>query len=208
MTKADKILRRVIGPEARPEEHTEEDPYRDDLAKVVKSRPVSQPGPGAGGSGSEPPLVLVSSLRVDRKSETDAPAEAAEAVQEAAKETEAPRDDTMAEDDASGFEDFARKVGAEELPDLLEAAAAYASFVEGAPHFSRPQIMRQVAKIDPSVEMSREAGLRSFGQLLRQGLVPARLARAALVFRFGLSDPPEQPPERQCPHDAEHDIDE
>ena len=60
-------------------------------------------------------------------------------------------------------------MGARELPELLEAAAAYASFVEGQPSFTRPEIMRRVARVDPTLKLSREEGLRSFGQLLRQG---------------------------------------
>jgi len=88
----------------------------------------------------------VSSQRVDTETDTDTKAEA-------------PKDLVA----------FIKSMGAEELPDLLEATAAFTSFVEGQPTFTRPEIMKRIARVDPSLNVSREDGLRSFGQLLRQG---------------------------------------
>ncbi len=72
-------------------------------------------------------------------------------------------------EDARNFAEFAERLGARGLPELLEAAAAYTATVEGQPHFSRPHILRKVAKVAENEDYSREDRLRSFGLLLRQG---------------------------------------
>jgi hypothetical protein len=71
---------------------------------------------------------------------------------------------------AADFAAYAAERGAVELQDLLEAAAAYMSFVEGRDHFSRPQLMNKVRDAG-AAEFNREDGLRSFGQLLREGKI-------------------------------------
>jgi hypothetical protein len=68
------------------------------------------------------------------------------------------------------FAEFARKMGATALPDLLEAAAAYLVHVEAQSEFSRPQLMNK-ARQGTADALSREDGLRAFGQLLRQGKI-------------------------------------
>lgn len=61
-------------------------------------------------------------------------------------------------------------MGVTELPELLEAAAAYLSFVHGQDQFSRPQLMQQVRTVEKQ-NFNREDGLRTFGQLLRAGKI-------------------------------------
>lgn len=173
-TKADRLLKRVTSRErSEAEEQTQ---YRDDLAQVVRPRRPASETAEAGRERPKPlgegksPLMLVSELRVD-----DGEPKGISPIR--------PRrimhsdDGEMAETEGSSYEDaanfaaFAEKMGAKDLPDLLEAAAAYAAFVENRPHFSRPQLMKRVAKYDAKGEFTREAGLRSFGQLLRQGKI-------------------------------------
>lgn len=160
-TKADRILSRIIPRDEQ--EADEQNAYRQDLTRAMTRRPSFSDMTKAEAAARPAPLVLVSSQRVDQ---TDVP--------KPPSENTAPRrvsvsEDTMAE--ASNFREFAANMGATELPDLLEAAAAYTAFVEGQAHFSRPEIMKRVARVDPALEVSREAGLRSFGQLLRQGKI-------------------------------------
>lgn len=140
-------------PSREDREAAEQSNYRQDLSEVVISREQDEEDLAAMAHIDRPaPLVLVSSQRVDEIKATAAPEE-------------------TGIEPATGFAEFAEQAGAKELPDLLEAAAAYVAFVKGQPHFSRPEIMKRVARFDPDMNLSREAGLRSFGQLLRQGKI-------------------------------------
>ena len=49
-----------------------------------------------------------------------------------------------------GFAEYAERVGATDLAEMLEAAAAYMSFVEGQDAFSRPQLMTTVRQAEQS----------------------------------------------------------
>lgn len=165
--------------------------YRTDLADVMRPQPAKVKGESK--TERPAPLILVSEQRIDRTND-----EAAAAVSPIRPRRVSKADVTLrevetaphigladlsaVEDDgddkganlfaeSTSFADFAEKMGASELPDLLEAAAAYTAYVEGRPHFARPQIMRQVAGFAGKDEFNREEGLRSFGQLLRQGKI-------------------------------------
>jgi hypothetical protein len=73
--------------------------------------------------------------------------------------------------DSKDFAEFADRLGATQLSDLLEAAAAYATCVENRDHFTRPLLMRRLEAGYLGENFSREEGLRSFGTLLREGRI-------------------------------------
>ena len=77
----------------------------------------------------------------------------------------------LSPEEARSFAEFADRLGATDLAELLEAAAAYTATVEGLPHFSRPHLLKKIANFAEEEEFSREDGLRSFGMLLRQGKI-------------------------------------
>jgi len=71
--------------------------------------------------------------------------------------------------DAADFIDFAERVGAARLTEVMEAAAAYVACIEKRDQFTRPQLMRRLEGVTSVEGFSREEGLISFGTLLRQG---------------------------------------
>ena len=140
--------------------------YRRDLAKVVRPRrPVSTESRTGRPDDARPaPLKLVAEQRIDVPK-----AKAAGPVRPRRVSTESDMD--AGSDTGEGFAAFAADRGASTLPQLLEAAAAYMSFVEGREQFSRPQLMTKVRQAGGQEEFTREEGLRSFGQLLRAGKI-------------------------------------
>ncbi|MBO9473295.1 hypothetical protein J7413_07065 [Shimia sp. R10_1] len=156
--------------------------YRSDLASAVS--PASDMADATQPAAS--PLKLVAAQRVD-----GAPASADSSGTEAAPTKRAPRRipvrprrisaDQFDRDEAaraaapvssgnatlSGFTDYAKSVGATQLPESVEAAAAYLTYVEGMQRFTRPMLMRMAREVNIP-QFTREEGLRSFGQLLRE----------------------------------------
>ena len=152
--------------------------YREDLARVVRPRRPESAESGERTSRPQDekpaPLKLVAAQRVDAET---APVQPRRVMS-------TPVDDVI-EGDGEGkmkFADYAASLGAVELPDLLEAAASYLSFVEGQEQFSRPQLMTKVRMVEKE-DFSREDGLRSFGLLLRDGKIEKTQAG-----RFTVSD--------------------
>ncbi|WP_072506441.1 chemotaxis protein CheA [Phaeobacter porticola] len=148
--------------------------YRDDLASVVRPRRPEARAASAEGADQRPakpasrpaPLKLVQEQRIDDADTGSATPVRPRRVSAAILAEDTPRD----ADGEGGFTAYVEKTGAVELSELLEAAAAYMSFVERRDHFSRPQLMNKVRGVD-GAEFNREDGLRSFGQLLREGKI-------------------------------------
>ncbi|GAB1362288.1 hypothetical protein MASR1M32_15240 [Rhodobacter sp.] len=84
-------------------------------------------------------------------------------------------------DDSRGFVDFAERLGASGLSQMLEAAAAYATCFENREQFTRPFLMRQVEAGRLGAGFTREDGLRGFGTLLREGRI-AKVGRGHFVL--------------------------
>ncbi|WP_371155328.1 hypothetical protein [Jannaschia sp. 2305UL9-9] len=156
--------------------------YRKDLASTVRPRRAEKAPEEARTARPEraAPLMLVSEQRVEeapeapaaapaepvkprrapRRSDADARAEAELQAMVAARGKQTP-------DLGDDFEQFAQDVGATDLADILEAAAVYSATVMGQDKFSRPRLLHLAAEaVD---DLSREDGLRGFGQLLRDG---------------------------------------
>ncbi|WP_299354629.1 hypothetical protein [uncultured Shimia sp.] len=161
--------------------------YRHDLANVISPleaaatprRPQVAEAPETPRE-SPAPLKLVAEQRVDTPEEPQA-AETAEPANETPRAPVRPRRVSAAEraeaadaspvsDSAGDFAEFADSVGAHSLPQVLEAAAAYLTFVEGLDVFSRPMIVRMAQGMSDG-EYSREDSLRGFGQLLRDNKI-------------------------------------
>ncbi len=205
--------RQLRGEGADPTGAQRMDPYREDLDRVVRPRRPQSGSAGENAERPSPlVLVSEQRIDRPRPVAVPAAAPTAEAAQAApaspvvpvrprrvasslalqpqvAEAQDEEDTDLTAEEamnlfsDAQGFEDFADRLGATRLPDLLEAAAVYCAEVLQRPEFSRPLLLRQISTVPGGSGLSREDCLRSFGTLLRQGRI-TKLQRG----QFALTD--------------------
>ncbi|WP_416367030.1 hypothetical protein [Nereida ignava] len=158
------------------------DEYRADLADAVRPAPAAPlklvaeqrvdipqaPEPAMQDEDTTLPVRPVRPRRVVRGAKPAAQQTSAASPQTAPPKAPISPTTTIPAFQAESFSEFAAQMGAHGLPDLLEAAAVYLAVVEGQPTFSRPQVMSKASSASDD-GFSREDGLRSFGQLLRQG---------------------------------------
>ena len=158
------------------------DEYRADLADAVRPAPAAPlklvaeqrvdipqaPKPEMQDEDTTLPVRPVRPRRVVRGSKPVAQQTSAINPQTAPPKAPISPTTTIPAFQAENFSEFAAQMGAHGLPDLLEAAAVYLAVVEGQPTFSRPQVMSKASSASDD-GFSREDGLRSLGQLLRQG---------------------------------------
>lgn len=170
---------RRMGEPVKSKEDEETD-FRSDLSAVVRPTRPTTGGvlPRRAERGNDQPrterprpapLKLVAAQRVDLAPEEAAPARPVAPVRPRRVATESVS--SIDARDAESFADYVEEMGAHSLPDLLEAAAAYTSFVEGHEEFSRPHVMKKVREVLQDDDFNREDGLRVFGTLLREGRI-------------------------------------
>jgi len=187
-TLADRQLRPDTQVADAADERPEINLYREDLSKVVRPQSQSEvdslltpepaPEPATTPVREAPaPLILVSEQRVDApaapSSDVIRPRRVTVASISYADEEDEDQDDPSdpSPEDVSSFAEFADRLGAHSLTELLEAAAAYTASVEGRTSFSRPHLLRKVEFVSSRGDFNREDGMRSFGMLLREGKI-------------------------------------
>ncbi len=178
-TVADRILKPKDAPaEAVAPSEPEINRYRDDLSRAVRPRRPEPEGERVTARPAMPmrpaPLVLVSEQRVDREALKPATAVRPRRVATTlivGEEDDMNEAEPLSPEDAKSFTEFAERLGARSLAELLEVAAVYTATVEGKNSFSRPHLLRRVNAATGVEDFSREDYLRSFGSLLRQGRI-------------------------------------
>lgn len=180
-SKADTGLR----DDRQTETEEEIDLYREDLACAVRPRrPIGRTGPRTErpAPGKPATLVLASELRIGADAEP-------RRIRPRHVSTE-PDDGAQDEADSIPFAEFAARLDASALPDVIEAAAAYATTIQARDGAGRAQLLRRAVALAGHPAGGRDAALADFDDLLREGrlsqVAPGRFApgeRAELAHR-------------------------
>ncbi|MGO4907060.1 hypothetical protein ACEN2J_01875 [Pseudorhodobacter sp. W20_MBD10_FR17] len=180
------VADRKEGGDQGPTEEMRMNPYRNDLERAVRARPNATAS-GASSAERAAPLMLVSEQRIDEPRLKQTAQGHVTPVRPRRVPTGnlavSSRDDedldataNVADGDnifdrTTSFSDYAEKLGAGSLAELLEAAVAYSTHIHGNNEVTRPQMLHHVLSAQPELEGDRETMLRSFGTLLREGRI-------------------------------------
>ncbi|NDW52677.1 hypothetical protein [Aliiroseovarius sp. PrR006] len=166
-------------------EEEQKSPYRSDLAQAVKPPSPEATAPKSPGPQRTSPLVLISEQRIketdiEQDNSVTAPRDRLVRPRRVNVSTSRKRPDgTEADSDAepvyaatadlTSFVAFTSNIDHGDIEGYLRAAASFVTQASGLSHFSRPQVVKLVTKLDVPGGISREDALRSFGRLLREG---------------------------------------
>ena len=192
------VADRKIEPDNRSDdEERRRRPYRQVLAKVVRGAPERPRRAPVSGPPRLAPLVLASELRVDLP-QTDprardgvirpAPAEGDRAPAGPAEDAADAAENLF--DAGTSFGEFAAGRAAEDVTDLLEAAAEFLLTCQGKAHFSRPDVV-DLALDQLGEAATRDDVLRAFGCLLRDGTFRKLGSGEFIMPGIGNKDVPE-----------------
>ncbi|GHC62194.1 hypothetical protein [Neogemmobacter tilapiae] len=73
--------------------------------------------------------------------------------------------------DPADFTEFAQRLGAEELDEVIQAAGVYAAMIECRPHFSPANLLRQIASAPGLPGFAKEDGMQAFADLVKAGKI-------------------------------------
>lgn len=185
------------------------DKFRDDYTQVKTPERLARPTGSSTPRPSPTPLILVSEQRIDNSrggNLREAAFQRASDDADVSGNLALKRQITLREDfdtveeeiqgipadafNASDFGEFAERVGAFEMHDLLEASAAFTAIVEGQQDFARADVMNKIASLNHGDGYSKEIGLRAFGKLLSEGKlmrVQDGLFRLAASSRYSIA---------------------
>ncbi|NSX54791.1 hypothetical protein [Parasulfitobacter algicola] len=133
--------------------------YREDLAHVFDEAAEDER------KTSVAPLQLVAENRIDNTESIRKPLRPSRVAANLYSKV------NISKEDVDGFATYISEIENLELVDMIEAAGAYISYVQGSEHFTRPLVLKYVALLNSKDGFSREEGLCAFGQLLREGKI-------------------------------------
>lgn len=161
------------GPEAAPIAAVQSVPAADapapaDATPQRPQRPVISGARRPRPAGDQPPLVLVSELRIDRSAGAETESEAVRPRRIRSATSTANGAPALPQAEVPQSDAFVETLAGMDIGERIEAAAAHLSrSARGT--FSRPELFGLVMSADAEGQFNRDDAMRAFGKLVRQG---------------------------------------